>query len=202
MNILPYLTLAGLWIIYFLLHSLLATSSVKNYVRRMSGILYRYYRLLYNIFAIITLLPVLYYNARISSGLLIAPQAVEFVKFAGMVMATYGIIVIRLAFRHYDLRRFLGIKPAEKQEPLPLQTSGIFRYVRHPLYAGTILIFIGFWLFSPTLANLVTSAMVIIYILIGIRPEERKLIKTYGQPYVSYQQQVPMLIPSLRKRKR
>ena len=36
-------------------------------------------------------------------------------------------------------------------------------------------------------------------ILVGIRFEERSLLESFGDDYRRYQQQVPMLIPSLRR---
>lgn len=203
MNISSYFILAFLWLIYFFLHSFLASKAVKQRLQRALGKYDKYYRLFYAIFAFASLLPVLLYNAQLSSKILIPGNTAGIVKIAGMITATYGVIVIRLAFKHYSIQKFLGLKQVEsaRSEPFQdesLQTEGILQYIRHPLYAGTILILTGFWLFSPTLANLITVTMAIIYILIGIQLEEAKLIRMYGNQYEEYKKRVPMLIPSFR----
>lgn len=102
---------------------------------------------------------------------------------------------MRLAFRQYSLKEFLGIKQLKYDEDEPLNTEGILGAVRHPLYFGGLLIIIGFWLFAPTLANLITVIMLVLYILVGIRFEERKLVAQYGEAYKKYQEEVPMLFP-------
>ena len=193
-----YFILAGAWLLYFGLHSLLASESVKSRVQRLLG---KYYRLFYNIVAVISLLPVLLYNAILSSEPLIGSSQLRSVlEFAGLAFATYGVILIHLSFKQYSKREFLGITSPPEQQPEPLRTEGILRQVRHPLYAGTILIALGFWCFSPTLANLITALAWIIYTLIGIKIEEAKLLKLYGDEYREYQEEVPMLIPRLGRR--
>jgi len=53
----------------------------------------------------------------------------------------------------------------------------------------------GYFLFSPTLLNIITVSCMILYILIGLRIEERKLIKVFGDKYIQYKEEVPELIP-------
>jgi protein-S-isoprenylcysteine O-methyltransferase Ste14 len=69
--------------------------------------------------------------------------------------------------------------------------------MRHPIYTGTILITIGFWLFIPSILNLTTVLCVFIYLVFGIRLEEEKLINEFGEEYENFQQEVPMLFPSI-----
>lgn len=194
-DITPYLILILLWIVYFVLHSLLAANRVKAFVKNKMGQSARYYRLLYNILAVLTILPILFYNAVISAKVLIPSDWKTIVSFLGLALSTYGIIIIRLAFRQYDIKEFLGLKQLKSEEQEAFTTEGILGVVRHPLYFGGLLILIGFWLFSPTLANLITVIMLMLYILVGIRFEERKLAEQYGDAYRKYQREVPMLIP-------
>lgn len=196
-----YLWLALLWLIYFGLHSLMASAMVKNRLKRILGAYYRYYRLFYNIVAVVTFLPVLLYNALVSADPLITSgELLSVLQFGGLAFTTYGVILIHLSFKQYSRREFLGIDFPEEDTPEPLQTEGILQQIRHPLYAGALLLAIGFWCFSPTLANLITSLTWIIYTLIGIWLEEKKLLATYGEEYCEYKEQVPMLIPRLGRR--
>jgi protein-S-isoprenylcysteine O-methyltransferase Ste14 len=116
-------------------------------------------------------------------------------KFTSLALSTWGVIIIKMAFKNYRLREFLGFKDMPDQ--LNLAQSGILKYVRHPIYTGTILLFIGFWLFIPNVLNLVTVICTFLYLPIGIRLEEQKLEEEYGDLYRRYKDKVPALIPDL-----
>ena len=82
------------------------------------------------------------------------------------------------------------------QEEIPtLEIYGIHKYIRHPLYLGTFLFIIGIFLAFPLFSNFIGVSMIIIYTLIGIQFEERKLIKTFGKSYLDYKSKVPMIVP-------
>ena len=68
--------------------------------------------------------------------------------------------------------------------------------VRHPLYFGTFVFIWGFFIVLPYLSLLICNLVVTIYTLIGIRFEEAKLEKEFGESYKQYKAQVPMIIPS------
>jgi protein-S-isoprenylcysteine O-methyltransferase Ste14 len=94
----------------------------------------------------------------------------------------------------YSLKKFLGLSKKEESE---LQIKGILKYVRHPIYCGTILIIIGYWFFNPTIATTVTCITTFLYLPIGILLEEKSLIREFGETYLNYKRKVPALIPKL-----
>lgn len=184
-----------MWAIYAFLHSFLAASSTKQKVQSFSKSAFRYYRLSYNLFAILGLLGIIIWGAVIPDPRLWPKN--NLLAFISLMLATYGVIVIRLSFKQYPWPVFMGITAPPDQGQQELKTGGLLKYIRHPIYAGTLLLIFGFALFAPTLTNIIHALCITIYILIGIRLEETKLIAEFGATYLEYQKQVPMLMPKL-----
>lgn len=87
--------------------------------------------------------------------------------------------------------------------PIPaseLKINGIHRYVRHPLYSGTILFVWGLFFVFPFFNNLIAVVLLTLYVLIGIIFEEKKLKIEFGGNYEEYISKVPMLIPDFRNK--
>lgn len=96
-------------------------------------------------------------------------------------------------FELFGLRQAFGRVSAEPRFRTPL----LYRAVRHPLYLGMLL---GLWC-APvmTVSHLLLAALFTAYILIGVRHEERDLVRVFGDEYRRYQAEVPMLLPFLRR---
>jgi protein-S-isoprenylcysteine O-methyltransferase Ste14 len=90
------------------------------------------------------------------------------------------------------LNRRQGIKP-NPQAQSRLIIRGPYRWVRHPLYLFSIVMF---WS-SPdvTLDRLLFNLSWTIWIIIGATLEERDLVRAFKKDYTCYQQKVPMLFP-------
>ena len=85
------------------------------------------------------------------------------------------------------------------QSKQALATSGPYARVRHPQYAGFILIMVGFLLQWPTIATLVMfPVLVVVYRRLAIR-EEREVRAEFEGLYDAYARLVPRFIPSLRR---
>ncbi len=87
------------------------------------------------------------------------------------------------------------------KKPIPeinFKQPVLYKVVRHPIMLGVL---IGIWAIPHmTIGHLVFALAMTSYIAIGVKMEERDLIATYGERYLSYKEQVPGLIPSLRKK--
>ena len=79
-------------------------------------------------------------------------------------------------------------------------TPGMYRFVRHPLYVGWLMIF---WA-APTMtaAHLIFALVTTAYILVAIQLEERDLLDAFGRDYAEYRRRTPMLIPRIGRRRR
>jgi protein-S-isoprenylcysteine O-methyltransferase Ste14 len=179
-----------------ILHSLLASNGTKNFFRHAFGNGFmRLYRLLYNLFALISFLPILYLMMALPDKILYTVPT----PFSYLMRLGQGISLILLATAAFqtDLFSFVGLRQIfEEEKQGPLMTGGLYRYVRHPLYTFSLLIL---WL-SPTMSlnSFIVYLALTVYILIGIVFEERKLLREFGEEYVSYRSVTPMLIPGRR----
>ena len=93
-----------------------------------------------------------------------------------------------------------GIRSVYEKAPAhELKIGGIHRFMRHPLYTGTNLVVWGFFFLFPYLNNLIAVVLLTLYVVIGIRFEEKKLIAEFGEQYLSYMKKVPSLIPRIKR---
>jgi protein-S-isoprenylcysteine O-methyltransferase Ste14 len=182
---------------YGALHSALATLWMKARARRWFGpASERVYRLGYNVIGAVTLLPVLAIPA-IEPGPTIyrVPSPLSLLFLAGQGAAA---LVIVIGILQTDAWHFLGLRQlteSGEQRPAPFVTSGLYRYVRHPLYsAGLIFLWLTPWMTTSILALYFGLSA---YLYIGSLFEERRLEAEFGQAYVEYRHRVPRLIPRL-----
>jgi protein-S-isoprenylcysteine O-methyltransferase Ste14 len=182
------ITILGIaWVLYFFIHSFLASTTAKTLIQRKSPFLFSYYRLLYNLIALAGLIPLLIQSV-------LSPDAYLFVGnlVAGISVTAIGLVFLFLAFKAFDGAEFLGIKAEGKPE---LVQTGMYHYVRHPLYFATIILILGLFLLIPTQKMGLVLLISYVYILVGYRLEERKLVAVFGTTYTSYQKRVKALIP-------
>lgn len=189
--------LALLWILWCILHSLLITGRLNEWIRRKGGILRGAHRLFYILFSLISLVPVLWYQYTL-------PQQLLF-SFSGPwrilqgILLLYAIIMFYGGKQVYDTDYFLGLtqwrsyRSNQQSPPLQFSCRGILRYVRHPWYSGGLAFL---WGLGPlTDVTLIVRTILTIYLLTGTVLEEQKLVRELGTPYRDYCRQVPMLIP-------
>jgi protein-S-isoprenylcysteine O-methyltransferase Ste14 len=88
----------------------------------------------------------------------------------------------------------------EEREDLQVISSGVFGIVRHPIYLGSIILFLSFVVLSFSLMALSIWFVVIAFYYYLCKFEENLLIDKLGDKYRNYMKKVPMLIPSIKKK--
>jgi protein-S-isoprenylcysteine O-methyltransferase Ste14 len=183
--------------LYGLVHTLLASLAFKSWMQHRLGEWYkRTYRLAYNLFAIISLIPVLALPA------LLPDQRLYVIPFpfalATLALQGLAVVALLLGLLQTGLWSFLGLSQLSGDNPSSpsrLVVRGLYRWVRHPLYSAG-LAFI--WLTPLMTSNLLAFNLgATIYLIVGAMFEERKLLREFGQDYVRYRAVTPMLVPGL-----
>jgi protein-S-isoprenylcysteine O-methyltransferase Ste14 len=80
-----------------------------------------------------------------------------------------------------------------------LRTTGPYGVTRHPIYTGMLGMILGSACLSGFGSWLAVLAIAVPVLAIKLRTEERLLEAAFGETYLRYQQQVPRLIPLLRR---
>ena len=83
----------------------------------------------------------------------------------------------------------------EMQDQPKLIDSGVYSWVRHPMYLGTLLFCLGFFFGMPSLASLVIWLAFFLFYDKMATYEERDLARILGEEYINYQKRVPKWIP-------
>lgn len=188
--------LATGWAVYGILHSVLASLSIKARAARLLGRYFYLYRAFYSILSILLLVPLFALQWRMHSPILYKPGLM--LEILAAMLAAAGAVGLLGSLGKYiaspsgfrDL--FMeGLRP-------PLQVRGIHSRVRHPLYFFTFLLIWGIFLYLPLLQLLIMNVVITAYTLIAIRFEEKKLIRLYGEEYENYRRKVPMILPRLK----
>jgi protein-S-isoprenylcysteine O-methyltransferase Ste14 len=168
----------------------MASVTVKTKITSTLGWSQKNYRFVYNLFNIIALILLIFLLFQTPSSLLFKGNTV--LAIIGLLVLLLGVFIIFLAVKNYDLPAFFGFR---NETSMALQVKGIHKYARHPLYSGTLLLFLGICIALPETKNLILFLLMFIYILVGIKLEEKKLVATFGNEYRSYQEKVKQLIP-------
>ena len=193
----PYLLLAIFWIAWCALHSALISLPVTAWLRKKFPDGFRYYRILYNLFSVVTLLPVLLFGLSLKSEPVVAWQGPW--RIVPILLGIAALSFLAAGARRYDLSQFLGLRQLKDEktcsvltDDCTLDTGGVLSIVRHPWYSAGIL---AVWARPLDMAAIVTNLAVCGYLVVGAMLEERKLTVLFGRQYAVYRRRVPMFFP-------
>jgi protein-S-isoprenylcysteine O-methyltransferase Ste14 len=189
------------WAMFYALHSALAHHSVKAFVQSKAKGHYRYYRLLFNLISVVFLSGLLVFQFSLPAETIL--QLPALLPIAGTLVFVLGLVVLVVAFASFNKAEFVGLQqlrltdaPKQTQHQVTqLTKTGMYAYVRHPLYFGIVLLLVGALLYIPSYPMLVFVATSLIYLPIGVYLEEQKLIVEFGDAYRLYQKEAKRFIP-------
>jgi protein-S-isoprenylcysteine O-methyltransferase Ste14 len=119
------------------------------------------------------------------------PGALAWIGYAAQAV---GLAITARSSARLDVLDLAGVRPLLRQtrsgqpEHVPLETRGLYGFVRHPLYFGWVLVTWG----TPhmTATRLAFAAVSTAYLVLAIPFEERALADTFGREYQAYRARV------------
>lgn len=93
--------------------------------------------------------------------------------------------------------KYGGGGPGMDTPPERLVTTGVFAYLRNPMYLGHIIFLIGLALALHSLFAALLAVGSAIFFHLRILRDERRLIERFGEPYVAYLRNVKRWLPGL-----
>ncbi len=118
-----------------------------------------------------------------------------FISLLGLVLMALAGVVLLVSF--VALGNSLTASPLPKQRG-QLVTTGLYSYVRHPIYSGLLLLSLGVVLDAGWWPQLVVALMLFLLLRIKAQFEESLLRKAYPK-YAAYALKTPMFFPRLGK---
>ena len=111
--------------------------------------------------------------------------------------------LIPLAFGVHSLRT--RGQPVQQREGDPsllafektsqLVTSGIYHYIRHPLYSSLFLLTWGIFFKSISLLSMALAGISTLLLVLTAKADEAECIQFFGSPYTDYMKHTRMFVP-------
>ena len=138
----------------------------------------------------------------ITLGVLIGHQRIGYAEYGSQIFPIAGIILIVCGL----IVRWIAILSLKHQFTVDVSIrkdhrivdEGIYRFVRHPSYSGSLLSFLGLGLCSSNyLSLLMVFAPVCSAFLYRIHVEEKALVQAFGSRYLDFCAKTKRLIPGI-----
>jgi len=186
-----WIWLSGL--LFALIHSALASNTFKGHLLK-AGVGRQAYRLAYSLLALVLTALWLWLVHGLPDSPLYRASGWLAVLLAAVQVG--GLMVVVMSFRAFDGAMFLGLKPLPEHGE-PFHESGIYRWLRHPMYSGVMLALLA----SPvqTVNSVHLSLGICLYFIIGSRFEERRMLAEHPS-YADYCRRVAAFVPRWRSK--
>lgn len=188
-------TVAALWVAWCAIHSLLNSDGPIGRTALLKGSFGRFYRIFYNLVAVASLALV--------CNLIPHSHEVRILQWSGWLVVVQAVVwavafyIGYLSFKLFNVWTFLGLdvfrKPHKVHTGNELVTWGIHGVIRHPQFLGGLMLL---WTRNLTDTDLVTNAVLSLYLIAGAKVEERRMLRKFGNQYREYMSRVPAFIPA------
>jgi protein-S-isoprenylcysteine O-methyltransferase Ste14 len=113
-------------------------------------------------------------------------QIISWILLIGsLIPIIYGVILLRKVGKPTD----------ELEATTHLVTTGIYRFIRHPLYASLLYLAWGLFFKSPSLLDGCLAIVATAFLFATARSDESECVVKFGDEYVGYMKKTKMFIP-------
>ena len=121
-------------------------------------------------------------------------------------IVTWFLLCVSIVPLVFGIRSLKSLgKPTEQREGEPqllsfektstLVTTGIYRYIRHPLYSSLLLLAWGIFFKAPSGLGMVPAVGATVFLVLTARADETECIRFFCTEYQEYMNQTKMFIP-------
>ena len=125
-------------------------------------------------------------------GLMILFSSGILSSLLGLTVFLLGLVVGIFALLRNRLGNF-NIQPKMK-ENAELITTGIYAYIRHPMYLSVTLMMLGVLISSPTLLEAFLLVLLLVVLLLKAKKEEA-IWSQKSEAYVAYKKRTKLFLP-------
>lgn len=116
----------------------------------------------------------------------------DLVGIIGLTISAFGAGVA--CWSRYSLGKNWSLSVQEKESHELIQ-GGLYKFVRHPIYTGLLLLFIGNTLIVGDYRGIIAVILVFVSFWFKLKKEEKLLAETFGNKYSEYAAKTKALIP-------
>lgn len=116
----------------------------------------------------------------------------DITRYIGLALMTAGFFLMHLAEKYLDKQFSVEVTLQENHQ---LITTGPYRYLRHPRYAGILLFFLGISLSFNSIPSLIVVLLLSTVLVWRVFAEEALLRREFGRQWDEYKSKTWRLIP-------
>lgn len=114
---------------------------------------------------------------------------------SSVVLVILGIVALKTFGKPSQQRD--DRKLYEFEKTTSLVTSGIFRYIRHPMYASLLFLTWGAYLQDPSWLGFALAVISSVFLLLTALTDEKECLEYFGEAYAAYIKKTWRFIPCL-----
>lgn len=147
---------------------------------------------------VVTLIAVYFWQSLPGIVWQIENNVIQIAVWALYVAGLAYLLLSTLVTNHFEL---MGLRQVylyfrrKPYTPLPFTNKFMYRYSRHPMMLGMLIIFWAAPLMTVT--HLIMAIVFTLYILIGVYFEEKDLSRNFGDTYRKYKAEISAIIPGM-----
>jgi protein-S-isoprenylcysteine O-methyltransferase Ste14 len=115
--------------------------------------------------------------------------------FFSIYLVVAGILLIKKVGKPDDIRTENTLYRFEKTTELV--DTGIYKYIRHPLYSSLLFLTWGVFFKNTTIELFIISLFSTTFLFITAKIDEKECIEYFGSKYIEYKKRSRMFIPFL-----